>query len=105
MNYRAISNILASVNNLDQVINSVVRSLSTEDRENLTLMSRLDSYQEILKRQKNLMKDLFEAYQRGEWENATRITNLIYGSSLMIEVDVGFMLSMLKREEGTAKAA
>lgn len=100
----AITKMLTSLRRLDSAIGVVLSSLPAHRDRNGTLKARLASYKEIVRRQRLLIDDLIAASRRDDWQEVSRLSNLVHGSSLMIQVDVGFVMSELKKLSSQAHA-
>lgn len=97
MSAEAITKMLTSLRRLERAIGVVSSSLPAHRDRNGTLKARLSSYNEIVRRQRLLVDDLIAASRRHDWQEVARLSNLVHGSSLMIQVDVGFVMTELKK--------
>ena len=91
---------------LEAAVESAAKSIHTSKVQDKAIIARISSYREIIKRQHALIKDIERASAREDWKEVSRITNLVHGSSLMIKVDAGFLISgMKKKTSETTKSA
>ena len=90
---------------LETAVDAAAKSIDSAKIEDKAVLDRISSYKEIIRRQHALIADMQKASAREDWKEVSRITNLVHGSSLMIKVDAGFLLSNLKtRNTSPAKA-
>ncbi len=91
-----ISKIVNALDELEGALATAKDSIKTLDTEDSMLKVRIESYQEILRRQRSLVHDLSVAMHTQNWSEVSRLGELVRGSSLMIKVDAGFILNWLK---------
>lgn len=87
---------------LELAVNTTARSLNASKANNPAVLTRISSYREIIRRQHALIEDIERASASSDWQEVSRLTNLVYSASLMIKVDVGFLLSNLKTRPASA---
>lgn len=81
---------------LDRAITSAsaaVRPLGLGDE---ALSHRMESYKEVVRRQRLLVANLDQATDEGDWNEARRLTDLVRKASLMIKMDAGHILESLR---------
>ena len=105
MSAEAITRMLSSLRRLDRAIGTVISSLPGRKDPNQMLTKRLSSYREIVRRQRILVDELIAATRRKEFQEVARLSNLVHQSSLMIKVDVGFVMSELKKLSSGTQAS
>jgi len=99
MSSNVVSKIVSALNELEQAIHSARSSVKDVDTDDAMLQARIDSYQEILRRQRELVHDLSVAMDKKDWTEVVRLGELVRGSSLLIKVDAGFILNWLKNPQ------
>jgi hypothetical protein len=97
-----VSKMVTALNKLGSAIDAATASLNRLAPEDTQLVSRVDSYKEIVRRQRKLLYQLACAYQEEDWSEVNRLTNLVQQSSLMIKVDASFIVSALKSRGSAA---
>jgi hypothetical protein len=85
-----------ALSKLEKAVEAAAESMRSAKVQDATMLNRIDSYKEIIRRQHSLLEDLQRASDRKDWREVSRLTNLVHGSSLMIKVDAGFLLSHLR---------
>ena len=93
-----------ALSNLEKAVEAAARSIISANVQDHAVLNRISSYKEIIRRQHSLLGDLKRASSREDWKEVSRITTLVHGSSLMIKVDVGFLLSHLKSRTSASSA-
>lgn len=91
-----ISKIVNALDELEGALGAAKSSIAAVDSEDSMLKVRIESYEEILRRQRGLVHDLSVAMTTQNWGEVSRLGELVRGSSLMIKVDAGFILNWLK---------
>jgi hypothetical protein len=91
-----ISKIVGALDELETALVTAKEAIKTVDTDDSMLRIRIESYEEILKRQRGLVHDLSLAMSRNDWSEVARLGELVRGSSLLIKVDAGFILNWLK---------
>jgi hypothetical protein len=94
-----ISKIVNALNELEVAIKSAKQSVLAVDGDDSMLKSRIESYEEILRRQRGLVHDLSVAMTNQNWPEVARLGELVRGSSLLIKVDAGFIINWLRNPE------
>ena len=94
-----IAKIVNALNELESAIRSAKDSVKGVDTDDAMLMTRIESYEEILRRQRELVHELSVAMHNQDWPEVSRLGELVRGSSLLIKVDAGFILNWLKNPE------
>lgn len=94
-----ITKIVSALNELEAAITSAKASVKDVDTKDSMLQVRIASYEEILRRQRSLVHDLSVALTKQDWNEVSRLGELVRGSSLLIKVDAGFILNWLKNPE------
>ena len=105
MSQVALLNMLQALDKLERAIDSATASLRNASRHDGGLLNRVSSYKEILRRQRELVDELHDASARSDWQEVSRLTNLVQGASLLIKVDAGFILSTLRKHGSTGTHA
>ena len=90
---------------LEMAVEAAAQSIRIAKVQDKTVLDRISSYKEIIRRQHALIADIKQASAREDWREVSRMTSLVQGASLMIKVDAGFLISSLKnRPTSQAKA-
>ena len=90
-----IERLFASFGDLEKAINSAKRTLAQKESVSPEIIKRLDSYDGILIKQKDLATTLCQHIKAGNWDEVTRHVSLINGLSAMIRDDARAILSAL----------
>ena len=93
-----LSLMLNAISTLEKAVDAAAQSIKSEHADNQAVLNRILSYKEIIRRQRSLLRELTHASSRQDWKEVSRITSLVYGSSLMIKVDAGFLISRLRSQ-------
>jgi hypothetical protein len=72
---------------------AAVRPIALDDR---ALSHRMESYKEVVRRQRVLVAHVEQASKRRDWQEVTRLTDLVRTSSMMIKLDAGHILESLR---------
>jgi len=99
-----IERLFASFSDLEKAICSAKKTLSTKESVPPEVIERLNSYDGILAKQKDLASSLCQHISSGNWDEVTRHVNIINGLSAMIRDDARAILSSLALNTDTAKA-
>jgi hypothetical protein len=94
---------LSSLDRLERAVESIVKSAEGSPDE--FIASRVSAYREIVRRQRALISQLSAASLRRDFREVRRLSSLVHGSSLMIKVDVGFLLSSIKAQTSPTTSA
>ena len=105
MTAQSLSFIVEALSKLEKAVESAALSLKSANVRDPAILSRISSYKEIIRRQHALLGDLKRATAREDWKEVSRITNLVHGSSLMIKVDAGFLISNMKVQGASSGAS
>jgi hypothetical protein len=101
---RSLSFIFEALSKLESAVEHAAQSLRLAKVRDPAVLDRISSYKEIIRRQHVLLGDLQRAAAREDWKEVSRITNLVQGSSLMIKVDAGFLISNMKAPAASSRA-
>ncbi len=93
-----IERLFASFGELEQAINSAKATLAKKETVPAAVMERLNSYDGILAKQRNLASKLCECINQGNWDEVTRHVGLINGLSAMIRDDAKAILGSLSTD-------
>jgi chromosome segregation ATPase len=96
MSTELISKIVNALDELEGALATAKDSIKSIDTDDSMIKVRIESYQEILRRQRTLVHDLSVAMHTQNWGEVSRLGELVRGSSLMIKVDAGYILNWLK---------
>jgi hypothetical protein len=94
-----------ALSNLERAVEAAAKSIRAAKVQDKAVLNRITSYKEIIRRQHSLLDDLTRASAREDWREVSRITSLVHGSSLMIKVDAGFLLSNMRSRGGSSGAS
>jgi hypothetical protein len=70
-----------------------VRHIALRDQ---ALSYRMESYKEVVRRQRVLVTHLERASEQRNWKEVSRLTDLVRTASLMIKMDAGHILESLR---------
>jgi len=90
-----IDRLFSSFTDLEGAIKSARGALEKKGSISPEILKRLDSYDDILSKQKNLAEELCQFINKGDWNEVTRYVGLINGLSSMIRDDARAILSSL----------
>jgi hypothetical protein len=99
-----VHKMVVALNKLGTAIDAASASLTRHAPLDEPLRARVASYKEILRRQRELLRDLACASHNEDWSEVSRLTNLVHGASLLIKVDAGFLVSTLKNYDSNYHA-
>lgn len=94
-NNNIMERLFSSFVDLEQAIHSARQTLSQKGTVPPEIMERLQSYDGILAKQRNLALGLCEHINKGNWDEVSRHVGLINGLSAMIRDDARAILSTL----------
>ncbi|MCC6221700.1 MAG: hypothetical protein IT291_10720 [Deltaproteobacteria bacterium] len=100
MKHLVIKRLFDSLNDLEQAIESARVSLRAKHEPPVELLSRIDSYEEILRKQRTLGNDLCKHFTLENWQEVSRHVQLINGLSGMIRDDAREILFNLRSPSG-----
>jgi hypothetical protein len=100
----SIGKIAKALNTLDSAIDSAAKAAGPLARRDPELIARMNSYKEVVRRQRILVRELEMATLVQDWKGVTRMSELVRRSSMMIKLDADYILRSL-REIQTAQQA
>lgn len=95
MQNNIVDRLYASFTELETAIHSAKATLKSKSSVPQEIIRRLDSYDGILAKQRNLAEDLCHFIDAGNWDEVNRHVSLINGLSAMIRDDARSILSSL----------
>lgn len=95
MNTGIIEKLFSSFTDLETAIKSARKTLEQKGSISQEVLERLDSYDGILTKQRNLAKSLCDHIRVSNWDEVSRHVGLINGLSSMIRDDARAILSSL----------
>lgn len=98
MQNNIIEKLFTSFSDLEQAINSAKATLAKKESVPQDILERLESYDGILEKQRNLATALCGHIASENWSEVTRHVSLINGLSAMIRDDARAILSSLSVE-------
>ncbi len=93
MNKVIITRLFDSVHELERAILTAKATLEKKDQPPADLLTRIDSYQQILEKQRTLATTLCGHVTLGTWDEVARHIKLINGLSSMIRDDAREILA------------
>jgi hypothetical protein len=96
MNSEMARKINHALDALDKAIagaSTAVRHIALREE---ALSHRMESYKEVVRRQRILVERLERASQEGDWKEVTRLNDLVRTASLMIKMDASHILESLR---------
>ncbi|MCB0339048.1 MAG: hypothetical protein KDD53_05570 [Bdellovibrionales bacterium] len=94
-----IDRLFASFSDLETAIASAKKTLLARDAVPGEIIKRIDSYDNILSKQRKLANDLCSHIDTGNWDEVARHVNLINGLSALIRDDARAILAALSGAE------
>ena len=91
-----IEKLFQSFGELEEAIVSAKKTLAKRTEVPEEIMKRLNSYDGILLKQRNLAESLCLHISKGDWDEVSRHVGLINGLSAMIRDDARAILSLIK---------
>jgi hypothetical protein len=101
MQTHIVEKLLSSFTDLEKAITGAKKTLAAKDNVPEEILVRLNSYDGILAKQRQLTKDLCFFMNTGNWEEVNRYVSLINGLSSMIRDDARSILSSLSLNTDT----
>lgn len=95
MQENIIDRLFSSFTDLEKAIKSARGTLEKRGTVSPEILTRLDSYDDILAKQRGLAGELCDHIKAGNWDQVTRHVSLINGLSAMIRDDARAILSSL----------
>lgn len=95
MQSNIIERLFTSFQDLETAIESAKKTLAQKATVPAEILTRLNSYDGILAKQRSLATTLCTHINKGEWDEVSRHVNLINGLSAMIRDDARAILSAL----------
>lgn len=102
MDSSIIQRLFASFTELETAIHSARATLESKPSIPQEVITRLNSYDGILSKQRTLAEKLCTLIERGEWDEVSRHVSLINGLSAMIRDDARAILSALSANSDEA---
>lgn len=102
MQSNIIEKLFSSFKDLEGAIESAKCTLAKRESVPPEIMARLNSYDTILLKQRNLARALCEHINNCDWDEVSRHVGLINGLSAMIRDDARSILSSLSLNNDTA---
>ena len=90
-----IDRLFQSFEDLEKAIGGARKTLEERDGIPPEVVERLNSYDNILEKQRNLAQSLCDSIKDGDWDEVSRQVGLINGLSAMIRDDARAILSSL----------
>lgn len=91
-----INRLFSSFTELEGAIRSARKTLAERDSTPENVIERLDSYEQILVKQRSMAVSLCEHINRGDWDEVSRKVSIINGLSGMIRDDARAILGSLQ---------
>lgn len=95
MQSNIIARLFASFSELETAINGARHALEEKGAIPAHVQERLNSYDSIIAKQRNLAQSLCISMDRGDWDEVNRQVNLINGLSAMIRDDARAILAAI----------
>ena len=96
MKLEQIAKITKALNSLDNAINTAALSVSPLACHDTELTQRMESYKEVVRRQRNLVDQLSQAVIESRWSEVMRTALLVQRASDMIRLDASRILEALR---------
>lgn len=104
MSQKVIQTLHYSLSQLEQAIEETKRTVSRLSTPKTDVLARLDCYQEVLAKQRSLVKGIEQSITTKNWQQVSRLVELIKGSSLLIQVDTQAMIAEIISGKKPAEA-
>lgn len=99
-----IERLFQSFGELEEAIVSARSTLEKRGEVPAEIMARLNSYDGILLKQRNLAQSLCSFIEKGDWDEVSRHVGLINGLSAMIRDDAKSILSLIRPQPEVTKS-
>ena len=99
-----ITRLFDSFHELERAILTAKATLETKDQPPADLLTRIDSYQQILEKQRTLATTLCGHVSLGNWDEVARHIKLINGLSSMIRDDAREILAAVNNPPASAES-
>jgi len=96
MNAELTTRLTNALDTLDRAIASAAASVRPIALRDQALSHRMESYREVVRRQRILVENLERATDRQDWNEVRRLSDLVRKASLMIKMDAGHILESLQ---------
>jgi hypothetical protein len=96
MTVRSIGKIAKALNSLDSAIDGATKAAGPLARRDPELLARMNSYKEVVRRQRILVRELEMATLVRDWKGVARMSELVRRSSMMIKLDADYILRSLR---------
>jgi len=96
MNAELTTKLTNALDTLDRAIASAAAAVRPIALRDQALSHRMESYREVVRRQRLLVGSLERATDKQDWKEAQRLTDLVRKASLMIKMDAGRILESLR---------
>ena len=103
MQNNIIARLFSSFSDLEKAISSARVTLAQKESVPAEVVKRLESYDTILSKQRNLAQALQQHLGSGNWDEVSRHIGLINGLSAMIRDDARAILSALSLNSDNAR--
>jgi hypothetical protein len=87
MSQQLVEKLVSSFDELERSIEVTRESMAQKPGVPADVLSRLDQYSEIVRKQRKVAADLTAAIEAGKWDEVSRAVKLINGLSSMIRDD------------------
>lgn len=98
-----VEKILLSINQLEKAVEMARRSIESSKLARPQLLSRLDCYTQVVKKQRELAQQLAQSRAAQDWDEAHRLASLIRGSSQFMAGEMQVVIGMLHSGKSVAK--
>jgi hypothetical protein len=92
----SVGKIVKALNTLDSAIDKAAKAAGPLARKDPALVARMNSYKEVVRRQRILVRELEMATLLRDWKGVTRMSELVRRSSIMIKDDADYILRSLR---------
>lgn len=92
----SVGKIVKALNTLDSAIDKAAKAAGPLARKDPALVARMNSYKEVVRRQRILVRELEMATLLRDWSGVTRMAELVRRSSIMIKDDADYILRSLR---------
>lgn len=101
---QVMKKLFRSFEELEQSLEIAKKSLAAKDPIPLEVIRRINTYEDILLKQRTLAKKLCQSMVAGDWEQVARHVRLINGFSSMLQEDAAALVKDFSGKPGASFA-